>query len=134
MCTFLYFFYFTFSISYQKSCDSLLHNVTILTMIDIESESEMRSVKCEIKKWNACSVNVHSDFIINNHHKVLHMILINVNQSTLFSWEFGLICSMHIKGTKSQWRIMDRRLNMRFTVLGARNEISFFCQSYSFRQ
>ena len=33
--------------------------VKILTMIDIESESEMRRVKCEIKKWNTCSVNVH---------------------------------------------------------------------------
>ena len=34
----------------------------------------------------------------------------------------------------SQWRIMDRRLNMRFTVPGASNEKSIFCQSYSFRQ
>ena len=34
----------------------------------------------------------------------------------------------------SQWRIMDRRLNMRFTVPGASNEKSIFCQSDSFRQ
>ena len=30
-----------------------------------------------------------------------------------------------------QWHIMDRRLNMRFTVLGGSNEKSFFCPSYS---
>ena len=34
----------------------------------------------------------------------------------------------------SQWRIMDRRLIMRFTVPGASSEKSIFCQSYSFRQ
>ena len=39
----MYFFYYTISISYQKTCEKL-------TMIDIETESEMRSVKCEIKK------------------------------------------------------------------------------------
>ena len=34
----------------------------------------------------------------------------------------------------TQWRIMDRRLIMRFTVPGASSEKSIFCQSYSFRQ
>ena len=34
----------------------------------------------------------------------------------------------------AQWRIMDRRLNMRFAVPGASNKKSIFCQSYSFTQ
>ena len=34
----------------------------------------------------------------------------------------------------SQWRNMDRRLNMRFTVLGGSNEKYIFSQSSSFRQ
>ena len=36
--------------------------------------------------------------------------------------------------TDAQQRIIDRKLNMRFTVLGASNEKSIFCQSYSFNQ
>ena len=46
---------------------------------------------------------------------------IDENQDTLFV-------------IKTQWRIMDRRLNMRFTVPGASDEKSIFCQSYYFRQ
>ena len=48
-----------------------------------------------------------------------------------FTWQLNQ--TIYLWNT-SQWRIMDRRLNMRFAIPGASNEKSIFCQSYSFRQ